>query len=358
MAKRYCLFLFFSIWLLGLAPHLGAQDAAEKMARIADTSTGDDAGEAPKWKMLFGRGGSGKPGAGFFFVREIDGVAEVQNNMDASVHASYRQGRNIIVKKAERAVVSGKHRIKLAGRYVFAAPIESLFRSAADYQVEGDIEVSLDPGVKYQVRGVLEEFRQEVWLEESVTGKRVGEKVVNKSVEETRMRAMAGASFACCNLRFNEEWISDENLWGLPFIPAGTPIVLREFGRNRVHVLVDGRPMTIGHDYGRKQETKEQYAAKVVTKEDPSPLIASASPAVQEAIRSGKVLLGMNKQQVIVSLGFPRTDLTASLDATLWNYSTLEGDGFRLNWAADGMLSAVKADKPEVVAKILVGGER
>lgn len=41
--------------------------------------------------------------------------------------------------------------------------------------------MTLLPAAEYRVRGVLEEFRQEVWLEESVTGNRIGEKIVNKS---------------------------------------------------------------------------------------------------------------------------------------------------------------------------------
>lgn len=334
------------------------REAAEKTARIVDTSTGDSVEEPTGWKRLLLRRGSGMPGGGFFFVREIDGVTEPQNNMDESVLASYGQGRSISFKKVERPVPAGKHRIKLAGRYVFAAPIDNLLRSAADYRVEGEIEVTLLPAVEYRVRGVLEEFRQEVWLEESVTGKRIGEKIVNIAVEDDRIRAMAGASFACCNLHYQDEWISDENLWGLPFIPAGTPIAIREYGRNRIHVLVDGRQMTIGHDYGRKQETKEQLVAKLVVKDDPSKLIASYSPAIQEAIRSGKLLRGMSKQQVILSLGFPRPDLTTSLDSPVWKYSTADDGDVELIWGTDGLLSELKAEEKELPAKILFTGRQ
>lgn len=216
--------------------------------------------------------------------------------------------------------------------------------------------MTLLPAAEYRVRGVLEEFRQEVWLEESVTGNRIGEKIVNKTVEEARIRAMAGASFACCNLHYKDEWISDENVWGLPFIPAGTPIAIREYGRNRIHVLVDGRQMTIGHDYGRKQETKEQLVAKLVVKDDPSKMFSSYSPAVQEAIRSGKLVRGMSKQQVILSLGYPRPDLTASLDAPLWKYSTADDGDVELIWGTDGLLNELRAKERELPAKILFSG--
>lgn len=167
---------------------------------------------------------------------------------------------------------------------------------------------------------------------------------------------MAGASFACCNLHYKDEWISDENVWGLPFIPAGTPIAIREYGRNRIHVLVDGRQMTIGHDYGRKQETKEQLVAKLVVKDDPSKMFSSYSPAVQEAIRSGKLVRGMSKQQVILSLGYPRPDLTASLDAPLWKYSTADDGDVELIWGTDGLLNELRAKERELPAKILFSG--
>lgn len=354
MANRCCLHVFLMLLGVWMSLSLQADEALNSTVVIIDTSTGDSAEEAPQWKRLFGRAGSGLSGGAFFFVQGIDGVTEEKNNLDVSRKASLYRGRSMSFKKVAHQVAIGKHRIKLVGRYAFAAPIDALFRSASEYQVEGEIEVTLKPTVEYRVRGVLEEFRQEVWLEEAATGNQVGEKLVNKTVEEARIRAMAGAAYACCNLHYQDEWISDENIWGQPFIPAGTPIAIREYGRNRIHVLVDGHPMTIGHDYGRKQETKEQLFAKLVVKEDPSQIIVTYSPAVREAIRSGKVLPGMSKQQTIISLGFPRPDLTVSLDAPIWKYSTTDDGDFELVWGADDLLSEVRMDEPEATAKILL----
>ncbi|HLO62156.1 MAG TPA: hypothetical protein VK165_04245 [Azonexus sp.] len=353
MRRHSCLGMCLVFLSVGIFHPLHADEMSQSMAVIIDTSTGDGAEEAPQWKRLFGRAGSGLPGGAFFFVQEIDGVIEEKNNLDVSRKASRNHGRSMSFQKVAHQISAGKHRIKLVGRYAYAAPIDALFRSAADYLVDGEIEVLLQPAVEYRVRGVLEEFRQEVWLEEAGTGNRIGETLVNKTVEEARVRAMSGAAYACCNLHHQDEWISDENIWGQQFIPAGTPIAFREYGRNRIHVLVDGHPMTIGHDYGRKQETKEQLVAKLLVKEDPSQIIATYSPAVRDAIRSGKVLPGMNKQQTIISLGFPRPDLTASLDAPTWKYSTVDDGDFELVWGRDGLLSEVRMDDPEALAKIL-----
>lgn len=342
--------VFLTIWALCMAPCLHAEEMTEVMVRIVDTSTGDG---LPESKSFFGRRGSGKPGGGFFFLKEIDGVGESTNNLDASVRASRGQGRSMSFRNIEHRVSAGRHRIKLVGQYAYAAPVENLFRTTANYRIEGEVEVTLEPAVEYRVRGVLEEFRQEVWLEESATGNRIGEKLVNESLEEARRLAMAGASFACCNLRYDDDWISDENVWGLPFIPAGTPIAIREYGRNRIHVLVDGRPMTIGHDSGRKQETKEQLIAKLLVKVDPAEAIASYSPGIQQAIRSGKIVLGMSRQQVLVSLGFPRPDLTPSLASQVWKYATLDDGDFELVWGENGLLSALRVEESLAQGKIL-----
>ena len=72
-------------------------------------------------------------------------------------------------------------------------------------------------------------------------------------------------------------------------IPAGTPIEVLSYGSNRAYVKVDGKPMRLGHDYGRDQESLEAWVSKIVVNEDPRPRIATYPPPVQEAIRQGKV---------------------------------------------------------------------
>lgn len=257
--------------------------------------------------------------------------------------------------KVERPVQAGKRRLKLIGRNAYAAPIESLFRSNSDYRVEGELDADLRPNVLYRVNGVLQEYRREVWLEEVESGVRVGHLIVNESVEQARKKAMEGAAYSCCNLRYADDWISDANTAGLPFIPAGTPIAIREYGRNRIHVLVDGYPMTIGHDYGRKQETKEQFVAKLLTTVNPGEAIKAFTPAVQTAIRSGKLVRGMSKDQVLISLGYPRTDMTAALDAPAWKYSTADGYDYEVVWTEDGRVADVRSEDAGTLRVVLMG---
>lgn len=337
-----------------LAPGLlqAAENAVDEV-RLLDTSTGDGSAVSG-YAHLWGRG---IPGGGFFYVAEIDGVAEKTNNLSQSRAASLGRGRSMNFKSVEHSTVPGKHRIKLVGRYEFAAPIDNFFRSAASYAVEGEVEVDLTANARYRVTGVLEPLRQEVWLEEIANGRVIGPKIINATVENERIKAMEGASYTCCNLRYSDDWISDANAATLPFIPAGARIVIKDYGRNRIHVLIDGQKMTIGHDYGRKQETREQFVAKLLVNADPSEKIATYDPAIQRAIRAGKVRAGMNKEQAIISLGYPRTDLTASLDAPAWKYLTADEDEYELVWGSDGLLAEVRAKEAHVPALILLSAQ-
>lgn len=340
-----CLVLAFPSWP-------SAEESG--MARVADSSSGDG-DPPPGWLSgLVGVPVSGKRGAAFFFLGEVDGVATEKNNLDASMRASRGRGARMFFVKVERPVQAGKRRLKLVGRYAFAAPIDALFRSASDYRVEGELDVELRPNVLYRINGVLQEYRQEVWLEEVESGNRVGAVIVNEDVDRARKKAMEGATYACCNLRYSDDWISDANPAGLPFIPAGTRIAIREYGRNRIHVLVDGYPMTIGHDYGRKQESKEQYVAKLLSAVSPSDAIGGFSLTVQKAIRAGKVVRGMTRDQVIISLGYPRTDMTSSLDASAWKYTTADGYEYELVWGVDGLLDDVRAAEAEALKVVLL----
>src|SRR4029450_7860942 len=81
--------------------------------------------------------------------------------------------------------------------------------------------------------------------------------------------------YTCCNFHHDRDWISDANWRSLPMIPAGAKIKVLDYGwNNRANVEIDGRPMRIGHDYGRKEESLQQFLQKLVVKNDPQKKIA------------------------------------------------------------------------------------
>lgn len=276
--------------------------------------------------------------AAFFVLSAVDGVPIKENSLVLSLRNSYGRGRNLSIVPVERYVAAGKHRLTLTGKYGVAMPIEYLIRPSSFAKVSGDIEVELKPDMSYRVTGQLEPLRKEIWIEEWQSGILLGRKIIDQETAQEAEKEMAGARFTCCNLHYSGDWISDTNQSTLPMIPAGSPIVLKGFGFNRASVLIDAREMRIGHDYGRKQESKEQFVAKLIVDQDPKIKIKTYPQQIQEAIAAGKVCEGMTREQVIISLGYPRTDATPSLSGMDWTYWTANWEEYAVVWGEDGLV--------------------
>jgi hypothetical protein len=159
--------------------------------------------------------------------------------------------------------------------------------------------------------------------------------------------------FACCDLHYNNKlWINDYNYSELPIIPAGTPVEVVSYGRYRANIRVDGKQMTLGQDYGRDQESLDQYIKKFIVNDDPRPRITSYSVAIQEAIRQGKVMVGMTREQCIVAVGYPVTSENVTLDAPVWRLWRSSGGEYRLYFGPDGHLQSVTGDS-EVTGQVV-----
>jgi hypothetical protein len=290
--------------------------------------------------------GGGMGGGAFFSVARVDGKP-VRNNLEASRSASYGRGFDLRIANVERKVLAGKVKLEIFGRVAQGAPIQELFSSMRDrlYTVGGVIDVELKPDTRYRVNGVLHELRREVWLEEEGSRQVIGEKIVGAPSAEAIRAAAAPTTFACCNLRYSsEDWISDANWASLPFVPAGTPMKVYEYGSNRAKVMIEGAPMWIGLDYGRDQQSIQQWVSKIAVQDDPALRLSSYPARIQLAIRAGKVFPGMNKEQVVMSLGYPRTDTTRSLDLPKWAYRTFDDQVYFVLWGADDRVTEVDAD--------------
>jgi hypothetical protein len=126
--------------------------------------------------------------------------------------------------------------------------------------------------------------------------------------------------YTCCNFHYDKDWISDANWGNLPFIPAGAKIRVLSYGSNRASVEIDGKPMRIGHEYGRSEESLEKFISKLVVKANPRAKVDRAPAHVKTAINQSRVVKGMTKDQVLVSVGYPPTHRTRSTDDSVWNY--------------------------------------
>ena len=162
------------------------------------------------------------------------------------------------------------------------------------------------------------------------------------------------SGYTCCNFHYEKDWINDGNYAQLPMIPAGSPIRVTSYGRYRAHVEIDGKPFRLGLDYGRNSETTEKWVAKLVTQTDPRVRLASYPPNVREAILAGKIMLGMSKEQVIMSLGYPITDENPRLDAPFWKYWWSSFGRYDVYWNGD-RVSKVDAH-PETLMHVLAPG--
>jgi len=125
--------------------------------------------------------------------------------------------------------------------------------------------------------------------------------------------------FLCCNLRSDGHWISDSNYIdeAKRVIPAGTPVRVTGYGRNRVHVEINGASQDLGNDYSRDLAL-DVFAQRFVVREDPARKIATATPKIRDAIRSARVTRGMTREQVAMAVGYPISSENPRLDAPVW----------------------------------------
>lgn len=152
--------------------------------------------------------------------------------------------------------------------------------------------------------------------------------------------------YTCCNLHAEGDWISDSNYTTLPMIPVGSPIRVIDYGSNRASVEINGKPYRLGHDYGRAQETLEQWVAKIVVTQDPKLRIAKLPGNVREAIRSGRIVTGMTREQVVMAVGYPLTSENASFEAPTWRMWVSSFGEYQLNWSGNGRLSQIVVSDP------------
>ena len=150
--------------------------------------------------------------------------------------------------------------------------------------------------------------------------------------------------FACCVLHYKHDTINDGNYAELPLIPAGTPIEVINYGSNRAYIKIEGKPMLLKHDYGRDQETLDAWVNKIVVSADPRPHIAGYPKPVQEAIREGKVMVGMTREQAITAIGYPLSSENITLDAPMWRIWRSSSGEYDLHFGSDGRVKTVSGD--------------
>ncbi|MFD1711266.1 outer membrane protein assembly factor BamE [Ottowia sp. GY511] len=156
----------------------------------------------------------------------------------------------------------------------------------------------------------------------------------------------------CCNMRTDGGWISEINYDSARrVIPAGTPVQITGYGRYRVHTLMNGEQQDLGNDYSREIDMGA-FAHRYVVPYNPQRRLRAAPPAVQQAVRASRVRLGMTREQVAMSLGYPIANETPSLDNRVWKYWRSSGEEFHVIFNRRGVVESIRSDDPDLRARV------
>lgn len=158
----------------------------------------------------------------------------------------------------------------------------------------------------------------------------------------------------CCNMYAERDWVSDigyrdgENR----LIRAGTPARVTGYGRYRMTVEVGDERLRFGNDYSRTL-TNEQFAARLIVGDDPNVRLASWPAEVQQAVREARLRVGMTREQVLMSVGYPVTSENPSMNARFWHYWITSNDEYQVLWDDQGRVLAVDTTSPLVRRRVL-----
>jgi hypothetical protein len=147
--------------------------------------------------------------------------------------------------------------------------------------------------------------------------------------------------YTCCNIRYERPEITDANYHVGATLPFGSPVNVSRMSDRSVTFTSGATTLTLDHSYGREQETGRQYFGKILVPEDPHVRFDTYGSKVQEAITDGRVEPGMTREQVLMSVGYPPTHRTSSLDSSTWVYWYNRWVTFNVEFDSNGIVSRV-----------------
>lgn len=160
--------------------------------------------------------------------------------------------------------------------------------------------------------------------------------------------------YLCCNLYSDGSWISDMNYRDAhkKLVPAGTRVKVNGLGRWRILVEIDGKKQGIGNDYSRSVDMLT-FTQRYVLTIDPNEIMARFPAPVRDAIKAGKVMRGMTREQVAMAVGYPIATYTPDLNGLLWRLWLDSSSEFQVFWTEDGKVDRIFG-APEVRAKVAI----
>jgi hypothetical protein len=160
--------------------------------------------------------------------------------------------------------------------------------------------------------------------------------------------------FLCCNLRVNGTWASDRNdpRSGGRIMPTGAKVVGLTYGSRQIDVEIDGTKVSIGNDYSRTL-TMEQFAERWILTKDPTIEMKGWPAKIQQAIKGGRLMRGMDRKQVLMAVGWPTTSNTANIDDPVWTFPSSTGHIYKVIFDERWLVKAIDADEATKTAVLM-----
>lgn len=152
--------------------------------------------------------------------------------------------------------------------------------------------------------------------------------------------------YLCCNLRVSGTWASDRNdpRSGGRVLPFGSKVIGLGWGSTQVDVEIDGIKISIGNDYSRALPM-EQFAARWIVPKDPSAEMRGWSAKMQQAVKGGRLMKGMDRRQVLMAVGWPTVSNTSNIEDPVWTYPASNGYTYKVVYDEHWRVKAIDADE-------------
>ena len=171
---------------------------------------------------------------------------------------------------------------------------------------------------------------------------------------------LAGRAFyLCCNIAFKPDRVaSDANYWKYrtdegykpsPLLAAGTRVRVAKVGESAVEFQPSDATTTytVVFKYGRGHLSASQYFHNILRDENPVDAMQDVPPSIADAVREGRLVVGMTKAQTLIARGYPPAHRTPSLEATEWLYFDTPGFVDRVTFADDRIQSVILEPVPQ-----------
>jgi hypothetical protein len=160
--------------------------------------------------------------------------------------------------------------------------------------------------------------------------------------------------FLCCNVNSDGQEISDLNAPSAERhrVPVGSPIHVTSVGKHKIKLDIENKKRVFVNDNSRALSMAE-FVKRFVVSEDPSTKIKTFPMNVQVAIADGRLIHGMTREQVLMSLGYPTYDDVPNLGSKTWLFWITDHAQFRVTFGPDDRLADVE-NVPDAKKQILM----